>query len=301
MLDPELIFIANSSGEFIFTVYPCGTHCVETEFQQMMEFLLTRVDHKDDTAVRASYDIYEKTLQEGYSILDIRDGIMQGRQEPPEPTVTTVSECGTQRVEHKNLEEKTEPAKNRSKVSEKPSIRQRLLAKLVEWGFLDEVRPAENNKKTESRPEKRAQKKADKKLARKAAKEEKKSGEVVYPQEEVQLPPPPVIRPTVCLTSLEGKPRGFLLYQGRDQLEDISLSRGITCIGNGSDADILIDRDTVSKMHAKIDCENSSYYIEDLNSTNGTFVNEEPLAYKERRMLKTNDIVSFADIRYRFT
>jgi hypothetical protein len=285
MLDPELIFIANSSREFIFTVYPCGTHCIETEFQQMMEFLLTRVDHKDDAAVRASYDIYEKTLQEGYSILDIRDGIMQGRQEPQVATVDKVSECRTPEAEQKISEEKTTEAK--------PSRWQRLKAKLVEWGFLEEVQQPEKDKKV--------QKKADKKAARRAGKEKKKSGEVVYPQEEVQLPPPPVIRPTVCLTSLGGKPRGFLLYQGRDQLENISLSRGITCIGNGSDADILIDRDTISKMHAKIDCEDSSYYIEDLNSTNGTFVNEEPLAYKERRMLKTNDIVSFADIRYRFT
>jgi hypothetical protein len=293
MLDPELIFIANSSGEFIFTVYPCGTHCVETEFQQMMEFLLTRVDHKDDAAVRASYDIYEKTLQEGYSILDIRDGIMQGRQEPPMTTVDKVYECRPPEVEKKISEEKTSAAKKNKKMQDKPSKWQRIKAKLVEWGFLDEVRQPEEDKKV--------QKKTDKKAAKRAGKEKKKSGEVVYPQEEVQLPPPPVIRPTVCLTSLEGKPRGFLLYQGRDQLEDISLSRGITCIGNGSNADILIDRDTISKMHAKIDCEDSSYYIEDLNSTNGTFVNEEPLAYKERRMLKTNDIVSFADIRYRFT
>ena len=41
-------------------------------------------------------------------------------------------------------------------------------------------------------------------------------------------------------------------------------------------------------------------YIEDLNSTNGTFINEEPLAYKEQRKLDLNDIVQFADIRYRF-
>jgi hypothetical protein len=295
MLDPELIFIANSSGEFIFTVYPCGTHCVETEFQQMMEFLLTRVDHKDDAAVRASYDIYEKTLQEGYSILDIRDGIMQGRQEPPVKTADKVSEHRTtdSEEEPKISEEKTTSSKKRTKAQDKPSRWQRLKVKLVEWGFLDEVRQPEENKKV--------QKKADKKAARRAEKEKKKSGEIIYPQEEELLPPQPVIRPTVCLTSLEGKPRGFLLYQGRDQLEDISLSRGITCIGNGRDADVLIDRDTISKMHAKIDCENSSYYIEDLNSTNGTFVNEEPLAYKERRALKTNDIVSFADIRYRFT
>jgi pSer/pThr/pTyr-binding forkhead associated (FHA) protein len=74
----------------------------------------------------------------------------------------------------------------------------------------------------------------------------------------------------------------------------------MTRIGNGSEADAVIDRDTISKLHARIDREESDFYIEDLNSTNGTFVNEEPLAYKERRKLQVNDMVSFADIRYRF-
>ena len=42
------------------------------------------------------------------------------------------------------------------------------------------------------------------------------------------------------------------------------------------------------------------FYIEDLNSTNGTFVNDEVLAYKEKKLLKSNDIVRFADVKYRF-
>ena len=66
MLDPELIFITNSNQEIIFTVYPGGSGTIETEFQQLMEFLLTKVDHKDTRAVKAAYGIYEKTLLDGY-------------------------------------------------------------------------------------------------------------------------------------------------------------------------------------------------------------------------------------------
>ena len=92
----------------------------------------------------------------------------------------------------------------------------------------------------------------------------------------------------------------MLLYQGNDQLEDLCVTARMTRIGQGRDADLRIDRDTISQMHARIDHEEDSYYIEDLNSTNGTFVNDEPLPYKERRKLNSNDIVRFADIRYRF-
>ena len=50
----------------------------------------------------------------------------------------------------------------------------------------------------------------------------------------------------------------------------------------------------------ELDHDGETYYIEDLNSTNGTFVNDEPLAYKERRKLNSNDMIRFADVRYRF-
>ena len=80
MLDPELIFITNSNQEIIFTIYPGGSGTIETEFQQLMEFLLTKVDHKDTRAVKAAYGIYEKTLLDGYSITDIRDEIVRSRQ-----------------------------------------------------------------------------------------------------------------------------------------------------------------------------------------------------------------------------
>ncbi|MCH5333025.1 MAG: FHA domain-containing protein, partial [Agathobacter sp.] len=79
MLDPELVFITNSNREFIFTLYPGNNTQIELEFQQLMEYLLTRIDHKDEAAVRKVYEIYEKTLEEGYSLTDIRDLITETR------------------------------------------------------------------------------------------------------------------------------------------------------------------------------------------------------------------------------
>ena len=74
----------------------------------------------------------------------------------------------------------------------------------------------------------------------------------------------------------------------------------MTRIGYGPDADVQIQADTISQLHARIDRDGETYYIEDLNSTNGTFVNDEPLAYKERRKLNNNDMIRFADVRYSF-
>ena len=110
----------------------------------------------------------------------------------------------------------------------------------------------------------------------------------------------PEYRPTVCVNSMTGKVRGMLLYQGAESYEDICVTKKMTRIGYGPDADIQIQADTISQLHARIDHDGETYYIEDLNSTNGTFVNDEPLAYKERRKLNSNDMIRFADVRYRF-
>ena len=73
LLEPECIFVTNSNQEFIFTSYPGAEHNVEDGFRQLMEYLLTKVDHKDALAVRAAYGVYEKSLEEGMAIRDVRD------------------------------------------------------------------------------------------------------------------------------------------------------------------------------------------------------------------------------------
>ena len=90
------------------------------------------------------------------------------------------------------------------------------------------------------------------------------------------------------------------MYDGVDEFENISLAGNTIRLGKAVDADVMIDKETISKFHAKIEQHNKEFYIEDLNSTNGTTVNGEALSYKERRKLEINDIVQLADVRYRF-
>ena len=118
MLDPELIFITNSNQEIIFTVYPGGSGTIETEFQQLMEFLLTKVDHKDTRAVKAAYGIYEKTLLDGYSITDIRDEIVRTRQN--EGKKAAVEESGGNGMEKVWREENNQPVVPERKYEDHP-------------------------------------------------------------------------------------------------------------------------------------------------------------------------------------
>lgn len=42
------------------------------------------------------------------------------------------------------------------------------------------------------------------------------------------------------------------------------------------------------------------YFLEDLNSSNGTYVGGEPLNYKTKMSLQKNEVVLFADEKFRF-
>lgn len=312
MLDPELIFITNSNQEIIFTVYPGGSGTIETEFQQLMEFLLTKVDHKDTQAVKAAYGIYEKTLLDGYSITDIRDEIVRSRQNEGKKDVAEEPGAnGTEKVwkeennqsvvlerkyeDHSDKKRKDGISKraNRKKKEEKKKEQKAWIRKLkkllIEIGLLEEE---ETGKRVYESYKESGERLQDTRKPSKSA--------VVYPEEEIKTAVRAEYRPTVCLNSVTGKTRGMLLYQGAEPYEDICVTKKMTRIGYGPDADVQIQADTISQLHARIDRDGEIYYIEDLNSTNGTYVNDEPLAYKERRKLNNNDMIRFADVRYRF-
>jgi len=68
-----------------------------------------------------------------------------------------------------------------------------------------------------------------------------------------------------------------------------TLGRGAVQIGRSSRNELPIDQESVSRHHARITTSQSKgYLIEDLGSTNGTYVNDEKLT-KERHALKDGD------------
>ena len=64
--------------------------------------------------------------------------------------------------------------------------------------------------------------------------------------------------------------------------------------------DYVIDSRSVSRFHAKIEQESEQFFLVDLNSTNGTFVNGQRLEPNEKCMIYPGDLIAFAEIGYRF-
>jgi hypothetical protein len=314
LLEPGQIFVENRSREIIFAAYPEEEETLSEKFRQLMEYLLTKIDHKDQEAVKTAYGLYEKTLDEGYSVMDIREFIIKGRMdlavetEPiaevkkREQTKETVGLQKLSKDEKVQMPGKvSKPAKlpkpenvSKSERASKPEDVSNSEPLQALYLRIREIWENWRNSMAEKLPRKSngGGKEARGAYVYPEIVYPEACGEVVAERQESY--------PTICLNQYPRRPEGILVYEGRENYEDIRLEGEVSTIGKGDGVDADIRKDTISHLHARIHCEGGEYYIEDLNSTNGTYVNDNLLCYKEKRMLKSNDVIRFADVKYRF-
>ena len=94
------------------------------------------------------------------------------------------------------------------------------------------------------------------------------SGSETRIRESAEKPPP--LFAWVVFVDEEGLP-----------LKDIRLTKEKNILGKGDDADVRVAGDFVSKLHALVYFEKDAFYISDLGSSNGTFLNEEKVMKEE--------------------
>lgn len=70
-----------------------------------------------------------------------------------------------------------------------------------------------------------------------------------------------------------------------------------TTIGRHQDNTIAIDDGFVSGSHAEVLFDQGEWWVQDLDSTNGTFINNQPV--RSRARIAEGDIVQFGRVRFR--
>ncbi len=89
-------------------------------------------------------------------------------------------------------------------------------------------------------------------------------------------------------------PEAVLLIQGGpDEGKTTSLRQGMLTIGRAPLNDIVVDSPCVSRQHAGIRGDSEGYWIADLGSRNGTYVNGEKLG-TEPRLLRNFDRIELS-------
>lgn len=322
-LDPDTVFVSNMDESVRYIIFPESYDSIAVCFRDLMEFLLTKLDHSSKDDVQLAYEIYEKTLDSDYNIRNIRDIIIMRRQDEAKrqidlkPIASLQSDNVSQHnaIETENDDDsfnnKEKKVASKKEINKFNIIIEKIVNIIGEYLGIDISKLCKRKCKEKYKDDSESYRSTKREKKKNSKNNRKNQGEelIVHPSlieesdsQYIKHEEPVVreIHPTVCLSDYREHPQGMLLYEGYEGLNNIALKSDETRIGQAGETDVVIDRPTISRFHACILREEGEFYLMDMNSSNGTYVNNKPIAYKEKCQLKINDIIRFADIKYRF-
>lgn len=278
LLKEDMIFMDSREEQFYFCYYPDKEGELREEFGKLIEEMLPQLDHENREETEKVYAIYEKTREENYSLLNLQELFFKEEENGGE--VWKEYEIAGDETEAADLTV-TNP-QNSQKMDRISSIKKQMLQILekgISWLYRDKL----NRKKKEfSMPEIPV-----------PAIRKKQMPQKIYPQEQDKNPLSEYTEKAIT--------GARLMYLGGGEERDFVVDKDIFLIGTDALAvDGILKSRAAGEIQAKITKEEDIYYIEDMNSANGTLVNGEILIYKEVRRLKEGDRITFADISYRF-
>ncbi len=342
LLSAESIFVDYRTRQISFCYYPGNPMPLPEAFRTFMEYLLTRLDHSDERAVKAAYDIYGQSSAGGVELKELKLLLLM----PYEKDEAKTEPEGLDDTEpegpkaYATVGQKEQDGKRDASIWKQifrgESTVQELLAAVWEkiWKTTGTAagrpaggaagrlaggaagRPAGEKAGrltggTACRP---AGEKAGRVTGKAAASGDKRrtgrwkiGGNMKNMQEEPEAfvfepeeEEHKSANPTVLLAGISQKPAGILRYEGTGGYSDLVIEKDNYVIGSAAECDGRIPSATVSRRHAKISKKGAVFFIEDLNSSNGTRVGGELLNYKTGMSLQKNEVVMFADEKFRF-
>ena len=80
------------------------------------------------------------------------------------------------------------------------------------------------------------------------------------------------------------------------------MGQGVSVFGKSPTVDVNVDSPYISRRHFQIRCQDDVFFITDLDSTNGTFLNGERLTSQQERRLRDQDLIGMAgdQVLFRF-
>lgn len=255
---PDQIFqdLENKSFFFLYVPYYEG----ESGFQQLLEFWIEHIDYEDEVLVDCVYHMYENMESNGEMYLQ-----------------------GMIFEDAKMLEQQTVKAERRETAEN--------AAPQMEKSALTEVEPASGEKR-ESKKGLRSifegKRRKDRELREnyRQGMQQSMNGYAVaeeFPFEEEYG------RTVYMEEKPEENEQVRRLYTSEDRLL-AEISKASLVLGKKrAEAEIVLEDPSVSRIHARITKEGENYYLEDLNSTNGTFKNGLRLQPYEKKKLEPGD------------
>lgn len=305
ILQPSCIFQNKGDNRYCFVWIPSAHGNIEMEFRQLTEYLLPKIDHRDKQAVTLGYGVYKESMEANLKMDFLKEHMNTRAEEYEEEEKSYDVEAQQERQKilddfYKEEEEETEGILGKLwpvlvivmgamifllvRNWWKHSSIYLLIGTLGIIGILggawcwysfwrkkqEEKNPSSTLDVCEENEEVLVQE------------PEQETGTTVLLQK--------IRMPWVYLEELEGeKPKKF------------ALEKEITIIGKWREnVDICLEIPTVSRMHGKIIHREGKDFLIDLNSRNGTMLNEVWINPEEEYELKNGDILVFAQKKFRY-
>ncbi|MFZ5439402.1 MAG: FHA domain-containing protein [Myxococcota bacterium] len=119
---------------------------------------------------------------------------------------------------------------------------------------------------------------------------EANTGETEVAGADAEEPPPEEEPPAESTVVLRSVP--IVLYLEREGEEPVRITAERFIIGRGPQCDLIIDSPRVSREHLAVTRQGIRYFIEDLNSSNGTWIGEERVTSRE---LESGDVINLGN------
>lgn len=285
IMNEETIYVSPSNENTVYLCYnPDGTSEIKESLRYLLEYIISVMSHDDQVQVDVVYDIYESLCDDSFFLDDARRKIYDKNEislpqqyqsyapESPESYETEFEHDRYEADEYSDFGEKLDQIFEDDEEDENflkniivniTTIPSKILAVFVK-------------KKDEYFPPKDLEE------------------DMIYEPGEY------IPEPTVMLNEQGSMCLGKLNYDGNGNEKNHTLSGDNIHIGSRDEGnDILLHSNVVSRHHAKISKRGNDYYIEDLNSTNGTYVNGTALEVGQEKILHPMDKIVFADVPYR--
>ena len=106
---------------------------------------------------------------------------------------------------------------------------------------------------------------------------------------------------TMIMQEREEEPVGLLgwlvIVDGADRWRDFKITKRKTTIGRSRECDFVLEHGQVSAKHASIRLMDDGLYLTDLDSSNGTFVNDQEVVMQK---LSDNEIVRLGEVTLKY-
>ena len=300
LLKEDMIFMDSREEQFYFCYYPNKEGELREEFANLIENMLPQLDHENREDTEKVYAIYEKTREENYSLLKLQELFFATEEENDWEMWQEYKEVKNETVGIESVAVNPQNPKKSDKIMSLKKLILQALEKGISSLHLDKL----NRKKKElSMPAipvpfiKKKQKESSPERNKIHLSEHRKMGasekDPAYPMKQDRV--------YLSRQREEAVTGARLIYLGGGEERDFVVDKDIFLIGTDASAvDGVLKSRAAGEIQAKITRAENTYYIEDMNSANGTLVNGEILIYKEVRRLEEGDRITFADISYRF-